>query len=92
MSSEWVAFACGAVVFGSLGLIVGLCIAAPDGYEDADGFHHGRQPTRPVRRVLVVERKRRDAGARLFEDWSEELEQFGIGSDSRPENIHQRGA
>lgn len=91
MSSEWVAFACGAVVFGSLGLLVGLCIAAPDGWEDVDGFHYGHRP-KPIRRVLVVERRRRDAGARLFEDWSDELEQFGIGSDSRPENIHQRGA
>jgi hypothetical protein len=88
MSSEWVAFACGAVVFGSLGLVVGLCLSgAPEGYEDARGFHAGKPP----RRVLIVERQKRDAGRQLLDELAEELEREGVWASFR-QHEDQRGA
>jgi hypothetical protein len=83
MTSEWVAFACGGIVFGSLGVVIGLCLghavdAAPLGYEDANGWHAGKPPRRVL---LVMAPQERDDGRRLMDEIATEYERQAVWAE-----------
>ena len=79
MSSQWVAFACGGLVFGSLGVVIGLAFGhAVEGFEDANGWHAGKPP----RRVLVVMApQERDDGRRLMDEIATEYERQAVWAE-----------
>ena len=83
MTSEWVAFACGGIVFGSLGVVIGLAFghaidSAPEGFEDANGWHAGKPPRHVV--VLLAPQER-DDGRRLMDEIATEYERQAVWAE-----------
>jgi len=57
----------GAILVPALGILLNNSVHAPEGYEDAGGFHLGKEPGSPVKRRVTSKVRRGQSIARAID-------------------------